>query len=417
MKEGWEIIDLGSVCHVQRGLTYSGKDTVDISDQVVLRATNIDLGTGKLIFDELKYLREDLEIKPVYALKKDSLLICFSSGSKSHLGKIALVYDDYPNFFFGGFIGQINPSEKIDSKYLFYCLSSETYKDYISNLTDGVNINNLKATDLKSFQIPLPPLPEQQRIVSILDEAFAAIDKAKANAEQNLQNAKELFENYLQGVFENNSDGWIEKKLGEVCNIGDGNYSSKYPKASEFVQSGVPFLTATNLKNGTVIPDGIRFISKEQHLTLTKGHIIQGDLVIVVRGSSTGNNSIVPKAYAGSNLNSQLAFLRVKDKTYLDSDYLFAVFNSPGVMKKIKAEISGAAQPQLPNNKLLDVSINIPSLEVQQTIVRQLDALRAETQKLEAVYQKKIDDLEELKKSILQKAFAGELKTEKAVAV
>jgi type I restriction enzyme S subunit len=101
----------------------------------------------------------------------------------------------------------------------------------------------------------------------------------------------------------------------------------------------------------------------------------------------------------------------------MDSDYLFAVFNSPLVMKKVKAEISGAAQPQLPNNKLLDISINIPTLEDQQTIVRQLDALRAETQKLEAVYQRKIEDLEELKKSILQKAFAGELKTENAVAV
>lgn len=207
--EGWEIKDLGSICQVQRGLTYSGKDTVDISDQVVLRATNIDLETGKLIFNELKYLREDLEIKPVYALKKDSLLICFSSGSKSHLGKIALVDDDYPTFFFGGFIGQITPLEMINSKYLFYCLSSESYKEYISNLTDGVNINNLKANDLKAFQVPLPPLPEQQRIVSILDRAFSAIDKAKTNTEQNLQNAKELFESYLQGVFEN----------GKVCTV------------------------------------------------------------------------------------------------------------------------------------------------------------------------------------------------------
>jgi type I restriction enzyme S subunit len=302
--------------------------------------------------------------------------------------------------------------------------SSNIVTDEIEKLRIGAAQQNLSLTQLKNLYVPLPPLPEQQRIVSILDRAFAAIDKAKANAEQNLQNAKELFESSLQGVFEKKGDGWEEKQLDEVCSIGDGNYSSKYPKASEFVKSGVPFLTATNLKNGTVLLEGIRFISKEQHSTLTKGHIIQGDLVIVVRGSSTGNNSIVPHSYEGSNLNSQLAFLRVKDRAYLDSDFLFAVFNSPQVMKKVKAKISGAAQPQLPNNKLLEISIHIPSLKEQQTIVSQLDALRSETQKLEAVYQKKMDDLEELKKSILQKAFAGDLptrqaglETEKVVAV
>jgi type I restriction enzyme S subunit len=273
----------------------------------------------------------------------------------------------------------------------------------------GSATNFIKIGNFKEYEVEYPPLPEQQRIVSILDEAFAAIDKAKANAEQNFKNAKELFESYLQGVFEKKGNGWEENKLSDVCSIGDGNYSSKYPKASEFIKAGVPFLTATNLKNGTVKPDGIRFISKEQHKTLTKGHITKGDLVIVVRGSSTGNNSIVPDEYEGSNLNSQLAYLRVKDNK-LSSQYLFAVFNSPAVMKTVKAAISGAAQPQLPNNKLLDIKISYPSFSVQQTIVRQIETLQAETQKLESVYQKKIDDLEELKKSVLQKAFAGELK-------
>jgi len=96
--------------------------------------------------------------------------------------------------------------------------------------------------------------------------------------------------------------GWERKKLGDVCSIGDGNYSSKYPKASEFVQDGVPFLTATNLKNGTIVKNGMRFISEEQHLSLTKGHVLKNDLIIVVRGSSTGNNSIVPEKYQGSIL-------------------------------------------------------------------------------------------------------------------
>ena len=399
MKEGWEIKDLGSVCHVQRGLTYSGKDTVDISDQVVLRATNIDLGTGKLIFDELKYLREDLKIKPIYTLKKDSLLICFSSGSKSHLGKIALVDDDYPNFYFGGFIGQITPSDKVESKYLFYCLSSESYKDYISNLKDGVNINNLKATDLKAFPIPLLPLPEQQRIVSILDQAFAAIDKAKANAEQNLQNAKELFESYLQGMFKNGD--WEIKVLNEITEVKDGTHDS--PK---YIKEGIPFVTQKNIK-----PDGLtladtKFITDKDHKKFYKrSNVTYGDILISMIGANRGMAAIVDDKRTFSIKNVGL----IKESELVNMSFLLYYLKSPNAQKYVADSSNGGAQEFVGLRALRSFPIPLPPLDIQNKLVEQLDALRAETQKLEAIYQKKIDDLEELKKSILQKAFAGEL--------
>jgi type I restriction enzyme S subunit len=197
---------------------------------------------------------------------------------------------------------------------------------------------------------------------------------------------------------------WKVKKLGEVCTIGDGNYSSKYPKASEFVSQGIPFLTATNLKAGTIIPEEIRYISKEQHSTLTKGHIKKNDLVIVVRGSSTGNNSLVPDDYEGSNLNSQLAFLRIKDKE-LDSKYLFFVFNSPVVQQIVLNTISGAAQPQLPNNKLLDIEISYPPLSEQKRIVAILDEAFGAISKAKANAEQNLKNAKELFESYLQNIF------------
>ncbi|MFA7273420.1 MAG: restriction endonuclease subunit S [Crocinitomicaceae bacterium] len=407
---GWEVKQLAEISEFQRGLTYSRNDTADFSNNIVLRATNISLEKSCLIFDELKYLNDTFFVDAKKKVVKGGLLICLSSGSKDHLGKIALIDKDY-DYAFGGFIGQIIPNNSILSKYLFYNLISSDYKKYISELTDGININNLKTQDLKSFCIATPSIPEQKQIVSILDKAFAAIDKAKANAEQNLKNAKELFESYLQEVFENKGDDWEDKTLDEVCSIGDGNYSSKYPKASEFVSEGVPFLTATNLKEGTVIPKKMRYISELQHSTLLKGHVKEGDLVIVVRGSSTGNNSIVPKEYENSNLNSQLAFLRIRDKKLVNNNYLFNVFNSPNIQNIVLKTISGAAQPQLPNNKLLKIKIPIPSLKDQEQIINELESLSSQTKKLQLIYSQKIDELNELKKSILQKAFSGELTT------
>lgn len=404
MKQGWEIKKLGEVCQVQRGLTYSGKDTVDFSDQVVLRATNINLGARQLIFDELKYLRDDLKIKPIYALKKHSLLICFSSGSKSHLGKIALIEDDYPNFYFGGFIGQITPSDKIDSKYLFYYLSTEAYKVYISNLTDGVNINNLKINDLKSFEIPLPPLPEQQRIVAILDETFSAIDKAKANAEQNLQNAKELFESYLQGVFEKKGDGWEEKTIGE---IGSPKMCKRIFKKETTSDGDIPFY-----KIGTFGKEPDAFISKELYSEYREKYSFPDIGAVLISASGTIGRRVRYNGEPAYFQDSNIVWID-NDESQVLNDYLYEFYGACnwGASK-------GATISRLYNDNLKRIKISFPkSRAEQQTIVRQLDALRAETQKLEAVYQKKIADLEELKKSILQKAFAGELKTEKVFAV
>jgi type I restriction enzyme S subunit len=166
MKQNWEIKRLGDVVEFQRGLTYSKKDEVDFSDNVVLRSNNVDLFRNQLDFSELKYINSSIEIPENKKVKKGSLLICTANGSKRHLGKVALIDDDY-NYAFGGFMGLINPKQKLDSKFLFYLMTSDNYKKFINELSDGANINNLKFGDLGQFEITLPPLPEQQRIVSI----------------------------------------------------------------------------------------------------------------------------------------------------------------------------------------------------------------------------------------------------------
>ncbi len=216
MKQRWEIMKLEDVVEFQRGLTYSKKDEVDFSDNIVLRSNNVDLIRNELDFTELKYINPSFEIPENKKVRKGSLLICTANGSKSHLGKVALIDDDY-NYAFGGFMGLVTPKQKLDSRFLFYLMTSDNYKKFINELSDGVNINNLKFGDLGQFEIHLPPLPEQQRIVSIMDSAFAKIEALETRAKQNLKNAKELFESYLQKVFTNKGDGWEEKRFEEVC--------------------------------------------------------------------------------------------------------------------------------------------------------------------------------------------------------
>ena len=271
----------------------------------------------------------------------------------------------------------------LDPFYLKSFLDTPFCFDYYKSFQKGGTVNFITKKMIENLEIPLPPLSEQQRIVSILDEAFAAIAKAKANAEQNLKNAKELFESYLQGVFEKKGDDWEEQLLEDCFKMKSGDN-----------------LTAKNMTEGEYPVFGGNGIAGYHNK-----YNLSGSNVIIGRvGALCGNvRHITENIWLTDN-----AFKVVDFKFDFDQSFLTYLLNH----KDLRSYARQAAQPVISNSSLKDVVLNFPqSIDEQQTIVRQLDALRAETQKLEAVYQKKLDDLEELKKSVLQKAFAGELRS------
>jgi type I restriction enzyme S subunit len=399
MKKGWEIQNLGDLCDVVGGGTPPKDNPAFYSGQIPW-ATVRDMRQDLITETEFRITKDAVKSSATNVIPSGNVVIATRVG----LGKVCLLGQDTAiNQDLRGIIPRSNESLAI--RFLYWWLKSIT--DVIVAEGTGATVQGVKLPFVKSLQIPLPPLPEQERIVRILDEAFEKIAIAKANAEKNLANARELFESYLNEVFAKRGEGWEEKRLGDVCSIGDGNYSSKYPRASEFIQEGIPFITATCLKNGTIISDGIRYISAEQHSQLRKGHVKVGDLVVVVRGSGTGNNSLVPQKFHVANLNSQLAYLRSNGN--ISSQFLFYVFNSNEVQKNVRSEISGSAQPQLPNNKLLDICIKYPSLEKQAIIVDMLKTFHDNSSYLIVNNERKIKALEELKKSLLHQAFTGQL--------
>ena len=402
LPNGWESNQLGDVCNVQRGLTYSGRDTVDISNNVVLRATNIHLDSSSLIFDELKYLSDDFEIKETYKLRKGSLLICFSSGSKSHLGKVALIDKDY-NYAFGGFIGQVTPTSKILSEYLFYSLISEKYKDYISKLTDGVNINNLKIKDLQAFPIPIPPLDEQKRIVAKLDELFALIENGKLKVENLLADAKELFQSQLNEIFSQKGDGWVEKKLGEVCektiNIKWQEHEDEELNYIDLSAVSRTFLSVTdfNIVNAENAPSRAKKIVKTDDIIFAT---TRPTLKRVAKILDEHNNQLCSTGFVVLRRNTEL----------IKSDIIFYFLQTDLYMDRMESIQRGTSYPAVTDKDVKETYLSYPnSLIEQKQIVNQLDELKSHTQALESKYQQELDALDELKKSILQKAFNGEL--------
>jgi type I restriction enzyme S subunit len=261
---------------------------------------------------------------------------------------------------------------------------------------------------MRSIELPLPPLPEQQRIVAILDDAFAAIAKAKANAEQNLKNAKELFESYLQGVFENKGKDWEVKTLGEVLIKTETIDPTKKPK-EEFIYLDVSSVNkeTKEIENATVLL-GKDAPSRARKLVRTN------DVIFATVRPTHSRVALITEEYDEQVCSTGYFVLRAKE--FLSNNLVYYFLLTYSFNKQMEKLQKGASYPAVTDSEVKGIYIPFPkSLNEQKGIVQKLDALSLEIKKLEAIYQQKINDLEELKKSVLQKAFSGELKTEKVL--
>lgn len=302
------------------------------------------------------------------------------------------------------------PKNGFDPKYINYLCQTIDFK----SRNRGTTIPSLVKSDLLTIDVPfVSSLDEQQRIVSILNKAFATIAKAKANAEQNLNNAKELFESYLQGVFENEDWDWEMKTIQEITKVVNGYaFASKDFKPTNTIKS----IKITNVGVKEFIEETDNYLPEKFKETLKGFQVREGNIVMALTRTiiSAGLKvAVVPASYDGALVNQRVAAL-VSDEKLVNQNFLYYFLTTNGVAKYVLAHVNTLMQPNLSINDLKNLQVPCPSLDEQKAIVRQLDSLRAETQKLEAIYKKKIVDLEELKISILQKAFAGELEIENA---
>lgn len=377
----WVIKPLGELVTFERGLTYSKSDEAEFSSNGVLRSNNVDLETNSLNLDEIKYLKADFVIPSSKKVVRNSLLMCMSNGSKSHLGKVALIEDDL-GYAFGGFMGLLKPIDTVVlPRYLYYSLISPAYKKHIQSLSDGANINNLKYKDLSVFPVMLPTsLSEQQRIVDILDAEFAKIDALKENAEKNLQNAKDLFQAVLRKELEP-KEGWDVSTLKEQLKLTSGDN-----------------LTAKSIITGDYpVYGGNGIMGYHNRYNLDGLNVLVGRV-----GALCGNVRLIE----GKIWFTDNCFL-VHDKTgVFHLPYLaYALQNA-----NLRQYATQAAQPVVSNASMKDVQLSIPpTVKEQCKIVYMLDKIKENSEVLQHNYDKTIILCNDLKQALLRKAFNGEL--------
>jgi type I restriction enzyme, S subunit len=277
-------------------------------------------------------------------------------------------------------------------EWIVYHLNANDLSPFITGLT----VPKLNQAKLRDIPIPLPPLPEQKRIVAVLDEAFEGISAALANAEKNLANARELFEGYLQHTFAQHGAEWKMMKLDELTELARGHN----PPKSKFSQEAKPgYIRFYQIRDGST-DDYAVYVPDTPQL-----HKMKTDDIMMVAYRHVG------RAFRGVEGAFNVALCKISNarRDLLDDDYLFHLIPSQFVRGELLKRSERSLIPSMSIEHLREIKIPLPPLSEQQRMVKKISLLSADTTRLEAIYQQKLADLAELKQSILQKAFAGEL--------
>jgi type I restriction enzyme S subunit len=378
MREGWQTKTLGDVCHVYQPETISQKQMA--GGEYAVYGANGPIGWHN------QFNHEEAQL----------ILGCRGSCGSVHITA--------PRSWINGNAMVVQPkTDLIAPAYLAYALRGGVdLKDSIT----GTAQPQITRASLMPVAISYPEaLSEQQRIVALLDEAFAGLATAKANAERNLQNARAIFESHLQSVFSERGEGWVEKQLRDFCSFENGDRGSNYPSKKARSATGIPFINAGHLTDDGIDLARMDYIPRERFDLLSNGKIRAGDILFCLRGS-LGKFASVGDLDEGA-IASSLVIVR-PDETVLN-DYLVAYFRSSLCASMINEFKNGTAQPNLSARSLGDFIAPLPPLPDQKLLVKELDDLREETQRLTRLYERKLAALEELKKSLLHQAFNGEL--------
>lgn len=350
------------------------------------------------------------ELEAFKAIEGDLLISC--SGT---LGKIV----ELPKNTEIGIINQALLKIRLDNtkilnSYFIYNFNSPIMQGKILESTLGSAIKNIASVKiLKQIKIPLPPLQEQERIVGILDESFAKIDESIKILDQDLLNLDELMQSALQKAFNPLKDntkenyklpqGWEWKSLGEICFITDGTH-----KTPSYIKTGIPFLSVKNISKGFFDLSDIKYISLEEHNKLIKRAKPEFGDILICRIGTLGKAIKISLDFEFSIFVS-LGLLKPKVK--IISDYLVYFLNSYFIERWIdNNKVGGGTHTAKLNLNILEkCPIALPPLKEQEQIASHLDELSSHVKNLKQNYQMQIKNLQELKKSLLDKAFQGRL--------
>jgi len=395
MREGWELKTLEHVC---KELFAGGDVPKDRNSKYITKEYTIPIFSNGAKNDGLYgYTDVPRVTEPSVTVSARGTIGYSSIRIKPYLPVVRLIV--------------LVPNEELISlEFLKYVIETMDFGN------SGSSIPQLTVPMIKKYKCSIPSLQEQQQIVAILDNVFEAIDQAKANIEKNIENAKELFQSKLNDIFSQKGAGWEEKKLKEITTkIGSG--ATPRGGQASYKESGVSLIRSMNVHDDGFRDRKLAFIDDEQASKLDNVTIEENDILLNITGASVARCCVVDSKYLPARVNQHVSIIRLKESV-MNHQFLHYALTSK-VTKDLLLGIGeqGATRQAITKVQIENFKIKYPTnIDLQNKLVGSLNIIKQESEKLESAYQSKIESLEELKKSILQKAFAGEL-TNKMVTI
>ena len=396
MKKAWRVARLGDVCRFEKeqdvhiGLPYVGLENIESGTGRFLGATNavaVKSATFRFSTEHVLYGR----LRP-------------------YLNKVLL-----PDFE-GHCSTEIFPimvAREVSREYLFHWLSKDATVKAISATSTGARMPRANMNAVLDFELPVPPVPEQRRIVAILDEAFEGIATAKANAEKNLQNACGLIGTGYQSIVESfDQSRWRKAPVADLAaaskgSIRTGPFGSQLLH-SEFVGDGIAVLGIDNAVANEFRWDKRRYITEEKYRDLVRYRVHPGDVLITIMGTC-GRCAVVPDDIPLAINTKHLCCITLDRKKCMPN-YLHIYFlHDPLARAYLTAQVKGSIMAGLNMGIISVLPVRLPPLDQQSSIVERFESLQAESGRLLAVESSKLAALDELKKSLLHEAFSGAL--------
>jgi type I restriction enzyme, S subunit len=401
MTNGWHRKQLGELAELKgrigwRGLTakeYTKSGPLFLSVHSLNHGDYIDFGSAFHISEE-RYLES-----PEIMLQRNDILICKDGAG---IGKVGIVGELPDRATVNSSLLLVRSGESILPKFLYRCLSSPYFQKIVNSRLNGATTPHLYQRDITEFPVVLPPRPEQQRIVGILDEAFDGIATAKTNAEKNLQNARAVFENHLQSVFTECSKRWGERPLASLCSL----FVDSAHRTPNYQKEGIPALRPRDVVNGSLVLSGAARVSEEEYEIQSRRHKPNPGDIVYSRELSYGWAALLPEK-ARVCLSQGMCLFR--PTTGVDTAFLLYALNGPVGREHAARAAVGTAHPHINLGDIKSYLIPFPPSDEQRRLSQQLDAVAAKTQRLESIYRQKLAALDALKQSLLHHAFNGEL--------
>jgi len=400
---GWEVKTIGETTTIYNGGTPKS-DQAEYWHGDVFWITPKDMGKLESIYvsDTSRKISQAGLQKSSAKLIPENSIILSTRAPIGHLAinKVAMATNQ-------GCRGLV-PKSNLDTKFLLYFLKLNI--QLLNELGTGTTFKELSTNSLAGVKIPIPPLAEQNRIVGLLDEAFEGCDRAIRNTEKNLANARELFKSYLNAIFTQKGNGWVDAVIENHINFID--YRGRTPNKTE---EGMRLITAKNVKMGFLRTEPQEFVDSAIYDDwMTRGIPKKGDVLFTTE-APMGN--VAQLDTDEKVVFAQRVIIMQPDSKFINSNFLKFLLLSNIIQQRIKDKGTGATVQGIKASLLKKILISYPSeITIQKDIVLKLETLENETQRLEAIYHQKLAALKELKQSILQKAFTGELTADKEVA-